>query len=73
MKKHNLLAVEVYYSEKDDAIGATYSASSMMEDLIKDADANDIVKEAISEMDKILEGMIDKIDEKLEKMESEGK
>ena len=73
MKKHDLLTVEVYYSEKDDAVGANYLATTMMENLIKDADANDIVKEAISEIDKILEGMIDKIDEKLEELESEGK
>lgn len=73
MKKHGLLTVEVYYSEKDDAIGATYSASSMMKDLIKDADANDIVQETINEIDKILVEMIDKIDEKLEELESEGK
>ena len=73
MKKHDLLTVEVYYSEKDGAVGVNYLATTMMENLIKDADANDIVKEAISEIDKILEGMIDKIDEKLEKMESEDK
>ena len=73
MKKNNLLTIEVYYSEKDDVIGVDYLATTMMRDLIKDTDTNDIVQEEISEIDKILERMINKIDEKLEKMESEGK
>lgn len=73
MKKHDLLTVEVYYSEKDDAIGATYSASTMMKDLIKDTDTNELIQETIDKIDKTLVEMIDKIDEKLEELESEGK
>lgn len=71
MEKHNLLKIEVFFSEKENGIGATYKATPMMKSLIEDTNANDMLQEALQEVNEILEGLFDKIDNRLKEVEGE--